>query len=77
MRGVVGERFGDREKTVWVAFEPRRMHTRKEVTEMYAAITRANLMYLILILAAVGAVLLSVGLQPVEASILRYCPPSC
>jgi hypothetical protein len=53
------------------------MQTRKEVTEMHAAITRARVMYVIL--AAVAAVLLSLGLAPIEPSMAMPvgCPPGC
>jgi hypothetical protein len=52
------------------------MQTRKEVKEMHAAITRA--LALSPILAAVAAVILSLGLAPIEPSIMPPdCPPSC
>jgi hypothetical protein len=52
------------------------MQTRKEVREMHAAITRAVALFPIF--AAVAAVLLSLGLAPIEPSIVPpECPPSC
>lgn len=52
------------------------MQTRKEVNEMHAVITRARA--LTPILAAVAAVLLSLGIAPVEPSIVPPdCPPIC
>lgn len=52
------------------------MQTRKEVNEMHAAITRA--LALTPILAAVAAVLLSLGLAPIDPSIVPPdCPPLC
>ena len=73
---LVSKPFGSREGTVWVAFDPRRMQTRKEVNEMHAVITRA--LALTPILAAVATVLLSFALTPVEPSIVPPdCPPIC
>jgi Flp pilus assembly protein TadG len=53
------------------------MHTRKEVTEMHVAITRAGLA--LLIFAAVATVLLVLGIAPVETSTAMppICPPTC
>jgi len=74
---VVGEPFGNRGETVWASFEPRRMQKRKEVTEMHVAITRAGLA--LLILAAVAAALLILGITPVDGSTAMpsACPPDC
>jgi hypothetical protein len=53
------------------------MQTRKEVTEMHAAITCAGLA--LLILAAVAAVFLVLGIAPIETSTAMppICPPHC
>ena len=53
------------------------MQTRKEVTEMHVAITRAGLA--LLMLAAVAAVFLILGIEPVEPSTTMHagCPPGC
>ena len=73
---LVSKPFGSREGTVWVAFDPRRMQTRKEVNEMHAAITRV--LALSPILAALAAVFLSLVFAPVEPSIVPPdCPPLC
>jgi hypothetical protein len=74
---VVSEPFGTRGETVWASSEPRRMQTRKEVTEMHVAITRAGLA--LLMLAAVAAALLVLGIAPIETSTAMppHCPPAC
>ena len=53
------------------------MQTRKEVKKMHTAITRARVMYVIL--AAVAAIILSLGLAPVGPAVmpLPTCPPFC
>ena len=53
------------------------MQTRKEVTEMHVAITRAGLA--LLILAAVAAAFLILGIAPLETSTAMpsLCPPDC
>ena len=53
------------------------MQTRKEVTEMHVAITRAGLA--LLILAAVAAALLILGIAPIDSSTAMptACPPNC
>ena len=54
------------------------MQTRKEVKDMHAAITRAALVFVILILTAVAAVFLSPELAPFEHSAMPpLCPPAC
>jgi hypothetical protein len=74
---AVSKPFGTREGTVWVAVEPRRMETRREVTAMHAAITRARVMFVIL--AAVAAISLGLGIAPIETSTAMpvACPPNC
>ena len=74
---TVSRPFGSREETVWALFEPRCMQTRKEVTEMHAAIIRARAMFAIL--AAVAAVFLTLGIAPIEPSTAMppICPPHC
>jgi hypothetical protein len=53
------------------------MQTRREVTDMHAAITRARVTFVIL--AAVAALLLILGIAPVEPSTAMppICPPHC
>jgi hypothetical protein len=53
------------------------MQTRKEVTEMHVAIIRAGVVFVIL--AAVAAVCLILGIEPVEPSTTMHagCPPGC
>jgi hypothetical protein len=53
------------------------MQTRKEVTEMHVAITRAVVVFVIL--AAVAAVFLVLGTAPVDSSTAMHagCPPGC
>ena len=53
------------------------MQTRKGVTEMHAAITRARVMFVIL--TAVAAIFLGLGIAPIETSTAMpiSCPPSC
>ena len=74
---TVRKSFGSCEEAVWAGFEPRRMQTRKEVKKMHTAITRARVMYVIL--AAVAAIILSLGLAPVGPAVmpLPTCPPFC
>ena len=50
------------------------MQTRKEVTEMHVAISRARLMFLIL---AVAATFLILGIAPIEPATMPVpaCPP--
>jgi hypothetical protein len=53
------------------------MQTRREVKEMHAAITRAHVMFVIL--AAVAAIFLGLGIAPIETSTAMpiACPPVC
>ena len=53
------------------------MQTRREVTEMHVAITHARVMFLIL--AAVAATFLILGIAPVEPATMPVpaCPPIC
>jgi hypothetical protein len=55
----------------------RRMQTRREVTAMHAAITRV--LVALPILAAVAAILVGLGIVPLETSTAMppACPPDC
>jgi hypothetical protein len=78
---TVSKPFGNREETVWVAAEPRRMQTWKEVRKMHAAITRnlatlAGLMTPFVV--TLAAIVLSLAFVPAEPGHMPvYCPPNC